>query len=189
MTPHTPPREETWPHFELELGPDCNDQQMAPVHAMRTVHWHLRDGFCDCLQTVGRCGNVRSVELAKSLQTIERLVQACEALYQAEHNALAAIRYQPDSSWANRDLVWGAHVLAEKVRLLTSSAEPVSRSHLDSLQQYLALFFGELLVQLHAKEATLTELMRQKFGISQCQVLLEGLTDVLAMLRPRVEPS
>ncbi|HEY8360743.1 MAG TPA: hypothetical protein VIL30_25070 [Ramlibacter sp.] len=166
-----------------------NDHHVAAMQTLRAVHWHLRDGFCDCLRAVSRCEGAQSAELAGSLQILERLVGACEALYRAEHDTLAAIRHRPDSSWANRDLLWGAHALAAKALPLTRPAEPDAPSHLDSLQQYLALFFGELLVQLHAKEAMLAEWMRHEFGASQARALQEELTGVLAILRPKAKLS
>jgi hypothetical protein len=49
-------------------------------------------------------------------------------------------------------------MLRDKVRRAAACENaPAAAAHLDDLHRYLALFLGELLVQLHAKEQALEE--------------------------------
>ncbi|CAA9412182.1 MAG: hypothetical protein AVDCRST_MAG51-1473 [uncultured Ramlibacter sp.] len=157
---------------------DCD----SPMRLLRTVHWHLRDGFCGALQSLGRGLAAGPCDPDGILHLLHRLLDGCEKLHEVERGALMELSCRPDSSWANEDVLWGIGVLrrkADAVRAATCGGAllPCVRD----LHGYLAVFFGELLVQLHAKEEALAQIGRTAppNAARRCS---RGLAEVIELL-------
>lgn len=146
------------------------------------VHWQLRSGFCNCLAGLVRSEQCGSTEREDQLAWLVALADSCGMLHHAEREALARLRHQPDSSLANRDLLWAAHELKHKVADVRGASHDLLAQALRDLLRYLALFVGELLVQLHAKEAEVQTLLVQQLGSTTLKKLTEDLAEVAAFL-------
>lgn len=83
--------------------------------------------------------------------------------------------------------MWGVQVLRQKVCLLRQLARGAAAApRLDDLRCYLALFFGELLVQFHVKEEALAGLA----GVASARAArhwTRGLAELIELLKARAE--
>jgi hypothetical protein len=118
------------------------------------VHWHLRQGFCACLEALGQATPHWQPQRRRRLAAqVESLLQACEMLSAVEQGLLGMLPGPADSSLANPDLLWGVKQVRRQLAGFTGAADPLVPQGQGALYRYLSLFVGELLVQMHAKEA------------------------------------
>jgi hypothetical protein len=147
------------------------------------VHGYLREGFCSCVVDLGRSRADAMPDWSRCSGALEVLVQACERLYQAEDGALATLRDPPDSSLANRHLLWAASKLREEIAAVRLADQVAVAQQLRELHRYLGLFLGELLVQMHAKEVEVDGLLRRDLSERTLQKLSADLEELADFLR------